>query len=157
MQEEHVAEEIKDRNNPFPGLRPFLQEESRFFFGRENETREIIRKLYENRFIAVIGSSGSGKSSLVNSGVIPGLLNYKNADAWKVISLRPGSNPLKSLSDAFARSILNNNNDFGESDDMEISHLRDNPNWISSLKNIIAGSGEKVLIVVDQFEGSLQG
>jgi len=147
-----VAEEIKDRNNPFPGLRPFLQEESRFFFGRENETREIIRKLYENRFIAVIGSSGSGKSSLVNSGVIPGLLNYKNAEAWKVISLRPGSNPLKNLSDAFARSILNNNNDFGESDDMEISHLRDNPNWISSLKNIIAGSGEKVLIVVDQFE-----
>ena len=35
-----VAEEIKDRNNPFPGLRPFLQEESRFFFGRENETRK---------------------------------------------------------------------------------------------------------------------
>ncbi len=152
-----AAEEIKDRKNPFPGLRPFLQEESGLFFGRENETREIIRKLLENRFVAVIGTSGSGKSSMVNSGVIPGLLKDKDTGAWKVISLHPGGNPLKSLSDTFARSILGNNA-FSESDDTVISHLRDNPNWISSsLKNIVSGSGEKILFVVDQFEELFTG
>lgn len=147
-----AAEAKKDKFNPFPGLRPFLREENGLFFGRENETREIIRKLLENRFIAVIGTSGSGKSSLVNSGVIPELLKNDTDNSWKTISLHPGSNPLKSLADAIARSILGNH-DFRESDDTVISHLKENPDWISSsLKNLLVRSGEKVLIVVDQFE-----
>ncbi|NMD02292.1 MAG: ATP-binding protein, partial [Bacteroidales bacterium] len=147
-----AAEAKKDKFNPFPGLRPFLREESGLFFGRENETREVIRKLLENQFIAVIGTSGSGKSSLVNSGVIPELLKNDTDNSWKIISLHPGSNPLKSLADAFARSILGNQS-FRESDDSVISHLKENPDWISSsLKNLLLSPGEKVLLVVDQFE-----
>ncbi|MBN2862367.1 MAG: hypothetical protein JXN62_04335, partial [Bacteroidales bacterium] len=60
-----------DTFNPFPGLRPFRPEESDLFFGREKESEEIINKLLTNKFVTVIGASGSGKSSLINSGIIP--------------------------------------------------------------------------------------
>ena len=57
--------------NPFPGLRPFTPEEADLFFGRKGQVSEITLNLRENRFIAVIGASGSGKSSLIYCGVIP--------------------------------------------------------------------------------------
>ncbi len=140
--------------NPFPGLRPFQPEESDLFFGREKESEEIISKLLTNRFVTVIGASGSGKSSLVNSGVVPRLLKMTGTDksSWKVIALHPGSDPLKSLVNAFAKSILGNQ-DFEEANESVISHLKENPDWIaSSLKNLVIVQGEKVLIVIDQFE-----
>ena len=60
-----------ERLSPFPGLRPFGLEESEYFFGRESESEEIAGKLIRNRFVAVTGASGSGKSSLVLCGLIP--------------------------------------------------------------------------------------
>ncbi len=46
--------------NPFPGLRPFKQEESKLFFGREGQSKSVLDSLENNRFVAVIGASGSG-------------------------------------------------------------------------------------------------
>ena len=51
--------------NPFPGLRPFTIDECHLFFGREGQADEILVKLSENRFVTVMGYSGSGKSSLM--------------------------------------------------------------------------------------------
>jgi len=51
--------------NPFPGLRPFAPEESDLFFGREKESKEVLDKLLQNRFVTVIRASGTGKSSLI--------------------------------------------------------------------------------------------
>ena len=62
--------------SPFPGLRPFTPEESDFFFGRERESEEIFLKLLRSRFVAVTGASGSGKSSLVQGGLIPGSKSF---------------------------------------------------------------------------------
>ena len=59
--------------NPFPGLRPFEPDEEHLFFGREKEIDELLRRLRTTRFLAVVGTSGSGKSSLVRSGLIPSL------------------------------------------------------------------------------------
>ena len=57
--------EIEPRGgNPFPGLRPFTIDECHLFFGREGQADEILVKLSENRFVTVMGYSGSGKSSL---------------------------------------------------------------------------------------------
>ena len=55
------------RTNPFPGLRSFEQDEEYLFFGREKQIDELLKKLRSTRFLSVIGSSGSGKSSLVKS------------------------------------------------------------------------------------------
>ena len=59
--------------NPFPGLRPFEPDEDYLFFGREAQVDELLRRLRTTRFLSVLGTSGSGKSSLVRSGLIPSL------------------------------------------------------------------------------------
>ena len=59
--------------NPFPGLRPFSQGEERLFFGREAQVDAMVDRLAATRFLTVVGTSGSGKSSLVNCGLLPAL------------------------------------------------------------------------------------
>lgn len=64
---------IQTRTNPFPGLRPFEPDENHLFFGREGQTDELLRRLKRTRFLAIVGTSGSGKSSLVRAGLLPAL------------------------------------------------------------------------------------
>jgi hypothetical protein len=89
--------------NPFPGLRPFEADEQDLFFGREGQSEEILRRLREQRFVAVVGTSGSGKSSLVRAGLLPYLHGGFLPDAgshWCVALFRPGANPIKNLATA---------------------------------------------------------
>ena len=78
--------------NPFPGLRPFSEEEDYLFFGREQQVAELVTLLRNQRFIAVTGSSGSGKSSLVRAGLLPelqgGMMKEVGSD-WETLVLRP--------------------------------------------------------------------
>jgi len=60
-------------NRPYPGLRPFSREESDRFFGREEQIDQLLDKLAEIHFLAVLSASGSGKSSLVRAGLLPAL------------------------------------------------------------------------------------
>ena len=62
---------LTQTSNPFVGLRPFESDESLLFFGRQQQTLELLQRLHENHFVAVVGSSGSGKSSLIRAGLIP--------------------------------------------------------------------------------------
>ena len=100
-------------NNPFVGLRSFESEESLLFFGRQTQTMEILQRLHQFHFVAVTGSSGSGKSSLIKAGVIPrlkaGYLVRIN-DHWIITSMKPGQTPMFNLIDAiFEQSNLKNN------------------------------------------------
>ena len=89
--------------NPFPGLRPFEADEQDLFFGRDGQSEEILRRLREQRFVAVVGTSGSGKSSLVRAGLLPylhgGFLPHAGSH-WCVALFRPGANPIKNLATA---------------------------------------------------------
>ena len=58
---------------PYPGLRPFERNEDPLFFGREEHVDQLLDKLDESHFLAVLGYSGSGKSSLVRAGLLPAL------------------------------------------------------------------------------------
>ena len=92
--------------NPFPGLRPFRADEAHLFFGREAEVDAMIDKLAPQRFLAVLGTSGSGKSSLVNCGLRPALhrgLMARAGTAWRIAVMRPGSEPLAALARALAQ------------------------------------------------------
>ena len=84
--------------NPFPGLRPFAPEESDLFFGRKGESEEVLEKLLRNKFVTVMGASGTGKSSLIFCGVLPNL--RKKSGEWKIITFRPGNEPFENLSKA---------------------------------------------------------
>lgn len=93
--------------NPFPGLRAFEEDEEYLFFGREKQTDDLIGSLRKSRFLAVIGASGSGKSSLVKSGLLPALhsgMMSGTSGSWHIAQLRPGTNPIKRLAEAICQS-----------------------------------------------------
>jgi hypothetical protein len=80
---------------PYPGLRPFLDFESALLFGRERQVREVIERLRETQFVAVLGGSGSGKSSLVHAGITPELRSFGipgAGDLWLTMTCTPGTN-----------------------------------------------------------------
>jgi hypothetical protein len=90
---------------PYPGLRPFRREETDLFFGREDCITTMVDRLAATRFLAVLGSSGTGKSSLVRTGLIDALelgAMAQARSAWRVVDFRPGATPLKNL----ARRLL---------------------------------------------------
>ena len=90
---------------PYPGLRPFMRTETDIFFGREEQTDELIEKLAQTRFLPLVGPSGCGKSSLVRAGLIAGLeTSYmaKEGSRWRLAMMRPGNNPMKRLAAAIS-------------------------------------------------------
>ena len=97
------------RFNPFPGLRPFRIDEKYLFFGREEQTAELLQRLRDRRFLAVVGTSGSGKSSLVQAGLLPQLYGgtmLKAGFQWEVAVMRPGGDPLTHLAKALVDADL---------------------------------------------------
>lgn len=84
---------------PYPGLRAFDRDEADLFFGRDGAVNEMIDKLARTRFLAVLGASGTGKSSLVKTGLLDGLeLGLHPAGAnWLFCTVSPGGQPLTNL------------------------------------------------------------
>ncbi len=85
---------------PYPGLRSFTREETDLFFGREGCVDEMVDPLAATRFLAVLGASGSGKSSLVKTGLLDALdLGYLAAagSRWLVADFRPGVKPVANM------------------------------------------------------------
>ncbi len=145
--------------NPFPGLRPFKTSEFQLFKGRDIQTAELLKRLSDNHFLSVIGSSGTGKSSLVRAGLIPQLFGgflQKAGSKWAIAICRPGKDPMRNLSVALS-SIKTRSKEkekiIIENESIEAS-LRKSPYGILDIK----GQWEKdnpddnLLIIIDQFE-----
>ena len=143
--------------NPFVGLRPFEESEAHLFFGRDGQSDEIVNRLAQRRFVAVVGGSGSGKSSLVRAGVFPDLRGGFMATAgshWRIACLRPGNAPIGSLAErctalcASPRTLLMR---CRPRSSRQRCAARRSGSAKSSAKR---GSprGDNVLVVVDQFE-----
>ena len=85
---------------PYPGLRSFRREEGDLFFGREDCINGMVDRLAATRFLAVLGSSGTGKSSVVKTGLLDALdlgLMAAAGSTWRVVEFKPGGAPLKNL------------------------------------------------------------
>ena len=148
-------------DNPFPGLRPFQVGEEHYFFGRERQTDNMIDKLGETRFLAVIGSSGSGKSSLVSCGLLPALrggLMPKAGTAWRVASCRPAGQPIRSLARSLAAALAQSNPDVPGNgpikfEDIVESTLQMCHNGIVDVAELSRlKPSTNLLIIIDQFE-----
>ncbi|NJO51265.1 MAG: hypothetical protein HC840_19510 [Leptolyngbyaceae cyanobacterium RM2_2_4] len=89
---------------PYRGLEFFDEAHAEYFFGREDLTDQLLDELRKGRFVAVVGASGSGKSSLVRAGLIWELRQgqkFSGSDRWRIKLLTPTHRPLKSLASAF--------------------------------------------------------
>jgi len=83
------------------GLRAFEFEDAALFFGRETQTEGVLARLYEVRFVAVVGASGSGKSSFVRTGLVAAIRAASKVDNKpRVVVLTPGEHPLDQLAGA---------------------------------------------------------
>ena len=154
--------------NPFPGLRSFEMEETRLFFGRDGQSNELLKRLQESHFLALVGVSGSGKSSLVRAGLLPaldgGLMASVESD-WRVAVFRPGNTPIGNM----ARALITQAGFGGGSglEDVEVAIAettlrRGNLGLLELLKQTrrklrsdgrpFLAAHENVLLVVDQFE-----
>jgi WD40 repeat protein/energy-coupling factor transporter ATP-binding protein EcfA2 len=101
---------------PYPGLRAYFTGERDWYFGREEHVDAMLSRLEESRFLAVVGSSGSGKSSLVFAGLIPALGEGQLAGSrrddeggpapWSVICFNPGNDPLAELAAAIGKAAV---------------------------------------------------
>src|SRR5215472_2210099 len=146
--------------NPFPGLRPFRETEKHLFFGRESQVDTMVDKLARTRFLAVVGTSGSGKSSLVNCGLRPALhrgLMAKAGTSWRMAQFRPGNNPIK----AMARALARKGTLFPSFDSLEGLSLEDmveatlcmsKLGVVDVYEQAQLPEGTNLLVVVDQFE-----
>ena len=87
---------------PYRGLLPFGESESGWFFGRDADVQRLVEKLKSTQFLAVVGPSGSGKSSLALAGLLPALRAgaVPDSDRWIFETIHPGSRPLESLASA---------------------------------------------------------
>jgi WD40 repeat protein len=141
---------------PYPGIRPFrisrTHNESLIFFGRNAQKDEIIERLNSSQTVFIIGPSGSGKSSLIEVGVIPALQAGFLSSAghhWRVAKMRPGQTPIDNLVECLAplapkrcRTQL-------------ALYLHNEPSGLAMISGMLleaAAPEAKVLIFIDQFE-----
>jgi energy-coupling factor transporter ATP-binding protein EcfA2 len=147
----HVVVAGSDGVVPYRGLRVFGEEDAPFFFGRDRDVQRLLEKLKSSRFVALLGPSGSGKSSLVRAGLVPELRAGALADVedWQVLVLRPGASPLTALAAQLAtlrpgeamRSTLN-----------ELTRDASTLHLSAELAFADRSPAERVLVIVDQLE-----
>ena len=141
--------------NPFPGLRPFQFDENFLFFGREEQVAQLLQRLGNTRFLAVVGASGSGKSSLVRAGLLPELHGgtmTSTSIAWELAIMRPGGDPLTNLADSLVESGL-----FGDENEENVFQTRatlsrSGLGLIEAYRQSAIEKGANLLLLVDQFE-----
>ncbi|HSR22257.1 MAG TPA: AAA family ATPase, partial [Candidatus Eisenbacteria bacterium] len=143
---------------PYPGLEPFGEEDAGVFFGREAETRELVDRFSPalaheaHRFVAVVGPSGSGKSSLVHAGLIPALTRRRLR--WVVLpTFATEDRPIRALARSLAAVMP------GVQVDALAAQLAEDPEalvaWLEELRLARGGRLASVLLVVDPVEDLL--
>jgi hypothetical protein len=95
-----LAPDLPEDLCPYQGLDAFRENKHALFFGRRRLIESMVGRLKESRLLAVVGPSGSGKSSLVLAGLLPALKAgvLPGSQGWRYYSpIVPGSDPLASL------------------------------------------------------------
>ena len=144
--------------NPFPGLRPFESYETHLYFGRDEQSTAIVQRLANRRFVAVVGTSGSGKSSLVRAGLLPMLEGGFMASAgsfWRMAIMRPGGSAIHNLAAALADPDVVGNGEVNPQ--LRVSLLeavlrRSGLGLVDACRQARLAPRENLLVVVDQFE-----
>ena len=145
------APTVVDIRNPYKGLRPFLEADALDFFGREAFIQRLLERLsdadHSSRFIAVVGPSGSGKSSVVRAGLVAAIRRgtVPGSEAWFVTEMHPGHHPLEELDAALMRVAVRPPAGL-------LNRLESGPRGLLEVADAIVPEGTELLLIVDQFE-----
>jgi len=138
--------------NPYKGLRPFEEADAADFFGRQALVERLLARLEgegeAGRFLALVGPSGSGKSSVVKAGLLPALRRgaLPGSDHWFIVEMSPGEHPLAELEMGLLRVAAVRPADLGE-------RLREGEGGLLQAAESVLPTPEAVLfLVIDQFE-----
>ena len=123
---------------PYPGMVPFAAKDAAYFYGRDDEISRMVQLLRRQRFLMVIGPSGSGKSSLVYAGLLPALAKsrYFTEGYWLIRPMRPGPQPTEALAKVLGAEDTQDQFD---------------PDTVDTLLKLNPPA-ERLLLLVDQFE-----
>lgn len=149
---------IQSYKNPFPGIRSFEPEEDYLFFGRDKQLKQLIPMLYDIRFLAITGSSGCGKSSLVRAGLIPSLFKNKyriSEYPWSLTVLKPGNNPIRNLAEALFELFKAENcipEKFSDPDRLVDFLVNHNDGLLVIFDQLNKKTAKNRLLFIDQFE-----
>src|SRR5262249_1559894 len=142
--------------NPYKGLRAFQQADAADFFGRDALIDQLLARLGRDnplaRFLAVVGPSGSGKSSAVRAGLLPALRNgaLPGSQRCLLVEMIPGPDPIEQLAEALLRVATN------PADDLPNQLRQDEHGLLRAVNRILPPDGTtgetQLVLVIDQFE-----
>ncbi len=145
--------DTREYENPYKGLRAFQEADAADFFGRETLVEALLERLRETgehaRFLAVVGPSGSGKSSVVRAGLVPALKRgaLPNSQNWYVLEMFPSAQPIHELAQALLRIAVDPPNNLVEPLTLDAHGL------LRVVDRVVPGGDEtEVVLVLDQFE-----
>jgi len=147
-----ILEPASGYTNPYKGLQAFQEADENDFFGRKELIERLIKRLADgeknNRFLAIVGPSGSGKSSIALAGLIPALKRGAlfGSQEWFYVQITPGNNPLQQLADgllSIAASTPTSLTDLFGADDDALATI---------IPNILPVDSSELILLIDQFE-----
>ena len=143
--------DLPDVYNPYKGLRAFQEADAADFYGRDDLTTTLLKRLIEkhpySRFLAVVGPSGSGKSSVVRAGLLPKIRNdaLMGMPEQYIVSMTPGNQPMRKLEGAVLQVAQT------MTDKLLNALHRDDFDLHTMLLQSLPKTGD-MLLVIDQFE-----
>ena len=147
---------LKRRFNPYIAGAPVMQ--NHLFFGRDDQIYELLSRLRRRRFTAVVGSSGTGKSSLVRAGLLPALESgfmVEEPGGWRIAVMRPGENPIAALAAALIEAgMLGGASPPLPEDQPSVQAMlrRGSLGLVELAQRSPLPEGAKIFVLVDQFE-----
>jgi len=145
--------ELQLDESPYAGLSSFQESDAGKFFGRNREIAAMVTRIRDRPLMAVVGSSGVGKSSFVRAGLVPAL--KRSGETWETLVIRPGRKPLEALASVIQPMVATAVNLADEMDEQKklVETLRKEPGHLGHvLRGRARRDNRRLLLFVDQFE-----
>ena len=145
--------ELQIDETPYAGLSSFQENDADKFFGRSGEIAAMVTRIRQTPLMAVVGSSGVGKSSFVRAGLVPAL--KQSGEDWEVLVIRPGRDPLAALASILTPMVGTSTSVSDDANEHRklVAKLRAEPGYLGAvMRSRARREGRKLLLFVDQFE-----